>query len=67
MDKFKTTIIALLTAIALEGAVMVHEVRRIARDGFNMELSFEQAEELVDEVQKAKEAAEKDMEDESYE
>lgn len=67
MDKFKTTIIALLTAIALEGAVMVHEIRRIAREGFNMELTLEQAEELVDEVQSAKEAAEKDMEDESYE
>lgn len=67
MDKFKTTIIALLTAIALEGAFMVHEIRRIAREGFNMELTLEQAEELVDEVQSAKEAAEKDMEDESYE
>ena len=57
----------LLVAIALEGAYGAREIRRIARDGFSMELSLEQADSLAVKVQEAKEQALKDMEGENDE
>ena len=56
--------VALLGAIAISGAVSAVEVVRMARNGFSVELSMEEAERIVEEVEEAKAVAIKDMEDE---
>lgn len=67
MNKIEKWTVALLTAIALEGAYSAYEIRRIARDGFQMELTLEQADSLAVKVLEAKEQALKDMEGEGNE
>lgn len=62
MNKFEKWTVGLLMAIALEGAHNAHEIRKIARDGFQMELTLEQADSLAVKVQEAREQALKDME-----
>lgn len=59
MSKFEKIAIALLAAIAVEGAVTTAEVVRMAEEGFSVELTREEAD--VDEAVRAKEAAEADM------
>lgn len=61
MNKFEIAVMALLGAIAIEGAVTAERVRRIAREGFSMELTIEQADTLAQRVSEAKEAALEDM------
>lgn len=57
MNKMEVIKLALLTAIAIEGALCVSAIRRIAREGFNVELSMEQADSLACSVQDARDAA----------
>ena len=57
MNGYQKFAVGLLAAIAIEGAVCVGEILRIARDGFNVELSIEQAQALSDSVNVAKSAA----------
>ena len=63
---------ALLIAVAIEGAIgawSAHELVEAVHEGFGMEVSVEQAEELaadVDEIMRARDAAEADMEGEVY-
>lgn len=64
MNKFEKVVVALLGAIAIAGTVTAVEVVRMARNGFNMELSVEQAEEILDEANEAKAAAFEDMSEE---
>lgn len=64
MNKFQKVVVALLGAIAIAGTVTAVEVVRMARNGFNVELSVEQAEEILSEANEAKEAAFEDMEGE---
>lgn len=64
MDKGSKIIVALLAVIAIEGAYSANEIRRIAREGFSMELTVPQADTLATEVEKAKEAALLDMNEE---
>ena len=39
MNKAETIMTALLVAIAVDGAMTLREIRRIARNGFNIELT----------------------------
>ena len=64
MNKFEKIVVALLGAIAIAGTVTAVEVVRMARNGFNMTIDVEQAEEILDEANEAKDAAFKDMEGE---
>lgn len=64
MNKFQKVVVALLGAIAIAGTVTAVEIVRMARNGFNVELSVEQAEEILSEANEAKDAAFKDMEGE---
>ena len=64
MNGYQKFAVGLLAAIAIEGAVCVGEILRIARDGFNVELSIEQAQALSDSVNVAKSAALSDMSNE---
>ena len=57
MNKFEMAVMALLGAIAIEGAYSAWEIRKIAREGFSMELSIEQADTLAQRVSEAKAAA----------
>jgi hypothetical protein len=61
MNKFQKVVVALLGAIAIAGTVTAVEIVRMARNGFNVELSVEQAEEILSEANEAKDAALKDM------
>ena len=61
MNKFETAVVALLGTIAIEGAYSACEIRRIARAGFSMELSLEQADTLAQRVSEARDAALEDM------
>ena len=63
MNKTDLIKVALLGAIAIEGAVCVISIRKIAKEGFNIELSIEQADSLARSVSDAKAAALKDMEE----
>ena len=61
--------VALLIVIAIGTTVTAVEVRRIARNGLEMELTLEQAEEVakgVNEAIEAERVAEQDMEGEGY-
>ena len=62
MNKFEKIVVALLGAIAIAGTVTAVEVVRMARNGFNMTIDVEQAQEILDEANKAKAAAFEDME-----
>lgn len=61
MNKFEKIVVALLGAIAIAGTVTAVEIVRMARNGFSVELSVEQAEEILSEANEAKDAAFKDM------
>ena len=61
MNKFQKVVVALLGAIAIAGTVTAVEIVRMARNGFNVELSVEQAEEILSEANEAKDAALEDM------
>lgn len=61
MNKFEKVVVALLGAIAIAGTVTAVEVVRMARNGFNMEIDVEQAQEILDEANEAKAAALEDM------
>lgn len=52
---------ALLGVIAISGIITAKEVKRVARDGFEMEITMEQADSLVQKANEAKEAALEDM------
>lgn len=64
MNKFQKVVVALLGVIAIAGTVTAVEIVRMARNGFNVELSVEQAEEILSEANEAKDAAFEDMEGE---
>ena len=64
MNKYEKIVVALLVAVAIEGAVTTAQIMRIARNGFEVELSEVQAEELASEVNEAREAAVEDMNEE---
>ncbi len=57
MNKFEKVATALLAVIAVEGAVTVVEIARIARNGFEMEITMDEAQE----IESAAEAAYEDM------
>lgn len=57
---------ALLVAIAIEGAITASAVRRIAREGFSIELTAAEADTLAERVSEAKACAIKDMEGPDY-
>ena len=61
MNKGAATITALLVAIAIEGAITASSVRRIAREGFNIELTTEEADSLAAAVDSARVNALEDM------
>ena len=63
MNKFEKVATALLAVIAVEGAVTTAEIVRIARNGFSMEISMDEA----SEIEAAAEAAYDDMMDEEGE
>lgn len=46
MNKFEKIATALLVTIAVEGAVTTAEIIRIARNGFEVQITREQAEEI---------------------
>ena len=62
MNSFEKIVVALLGVIAISGAVTAYEIRQIAKEGFDVELTLEQADELEDEVNGAAAAAFEDME-----
>lgn len=62
MNSFEKIVVALLGVIAISGAVTAYEIRQIAKEGFDVELTLEQADELEEEVNGAAEAAFEDME-----
>lgn len=64
MNTFEKIVVALLGVIAIEGALTAYEIRRIAREGFEVELSEEEVDEIEAEVSEAAEAAFEDMESE---
>lgn len=69
MSKYEKTVVGLLVAISLFSGVTAVEVARIARIGFEVELTPEEAEEIASEASEAIEArgqAAKDMEGECY-
>ena len=55
MNKAETIMIALLVAIAVDGAMTLREIRRIARNGFNIELTVKQADSLAQAARQAME------------
>ena len=55
---------ALLGVIAISGIITAKEVKRVARDGFEMEITMEQADSLMREANRAKAAAFENMEGE---
>lgn len=63
MNKTDILKVALLGSIAIEGAVCALSIRKIAKEGFNIELTMEQADSLANSVSEAREQALKDMED----
>lgn len=65
MNSFEKIVVALLGVIAIEGAYSANQIRRIAREGFDMELTVEQADTLAVKVNEAKAAAFEDMDEES--
>lgn len=65
MNTFEKIVVALLGVIAIEGALTAYEIRRIAREGFEVELSEEEVDEIEAEVSEAAEAAFEDMGEES--
>lgn len=64
MTGFERLAAALLVVIAVEGAYSAWQIRRIAREGFGVELTLEQANTLAQGVREAKEQAERDMDGE---
>lgn len=60
MNKFEKVATALLVVIAVEGAVTAYEMREIARNGFEVELSDAD----VEVIEEAMEAAFEDMNEE---
>lgn len=64
MTKTEKIVVALLGAIAISGAVSAIEVVRMARNGFSVELSMEEAERIVEEVEEAKAVAIEDINNE---
>ena len=60
MTKFEKIATALLVVIAVEGAVTAYEMREIARNGFEVELSDAE----VEVIEEAMEAAFEDMNEE---
>ena len=65
MNTFEKIVVALLGVIAIEGALTAYEIRRIAREGFEVELSEEEVSEIEAKVNEAAEAAFEDMGEES--
>ena len=63
MNKFEKISIALLSVLAIEGAICVSQIMRIARTGFNVELTIEEAEKLSEELSDARAVAVRDMND----
>lgn len=61
MNRFEKIATALLVVIAVEGAYSAWQIRRIAREGFSMELTIEQADTLARKVSKAAQAAYEDI------
>lgn len=61
MNKLGTAVVALLGLIAIEGAITAVGIMRIARAGLQLELTIEEAEDLAEQVQEAKAAAESDL------
>lgn len=61
MNKGAATITALLVAIAIEGAITASAVRRIAREGFSIELTAAEADSLAAAVDSARVNALEDM------
>lgn len=57
MNKFEKIATALLAVIAVEGAVTVAEIARIARNGFEIDITMDEAQE----ISAAAEAAYEDM------
>ena len=62
MSKFEKIVVALLAVIAIEGAVTAYEIRQIAKNGFEVELTEEQVQAIEAEVGEAAEAAFEDIE-----
>lgn len=65
MSRFEKMAMAVLVALAIEGAVTTAQVIRIARSDFEMVLTMEEAKEIADEVNETVSAhsqAERDME-----
>lgn len=50
MSEFEKIVVALLAVIAIEGALTVYEISQIARNGFEVELTEEQAKAIEAEV-----------------
>lgn len=61
MSGFEKIATALLVVIAVEGAYSACEIRRIAREGFSVELTLEQADSLSRSVNEAAQVAYEDM------
>lgn len=59
-EKFEWVVVALLAITAIGSSVTAYEVVRMAKNGLNVELTTEEAEEVLS----AKEVAENDMNDE---
>lgn len=64
MTKTEKIVVALLGVIAISGIVSAVEVVRMARNGFSVELSMEEAEQIVAEVEEAKAVAIEDINNE---
>ncbi len=62
MSNFEKIVVALLGVIAIEGAITAYEIRQIAKNGFEVELTEEQAKAIEAEVGDAAEAAFEDIE-----
>ena len=65
MNGLGKAVVALLGLIAIEGAITAVGIMRIAREGLQLELTIEEAKDLAEEVQEAREAAESDMEEQA--
>ena len=55
MKKTEAIMTALLVAIAVEGFVTARAIRRVAQNGFNIELTVEQADSLAQAARQAME------------
>lgn len=67
MDKVRRVVVGLLVATTTFSGITAVEAIKIAHNGFEVDLTIEQAEEVaeaVNEALAAREQAEKDMEDE---